>query len=106
MLHLLQGILQALEFLLRKGYTPRRGFYIGLGHDEEVFELDSSKYVDGTGYLDVLCKQLPIFLQVKGNQGAVSIVNWMKQRGKQLLFVLDEGMLITDSLPIDGPAAL
>ncbi|XP_024915304.1 N-fatty-acyl-amino acid synthase/hydrolase PM20D1.2 isoform X2 [Cynoglossus semilaevis] len=72
------GILQALEFLLRKGYTPRRGFYIGLGHDEEV----------------------------KGNQGAVSIVNWMKQRGKQLLFVLDEGMLITDSLPIDGPAAL
>lgn len=33
----LQGILQALEYLLIKGYTPRRGFYIGLGHDEEVF---------------------------------------------------------------------
>ncbi|XP_008277403.1 N-fatty-acyl-amino acid synthase/hydrolase PM20D1.2 [Stegastes partitus] len=30
------GILQALEYLLIKGYAPRRGFYIGLGHDEEA----------------------------------------------------------------------
>lgn len=34
-----QGILQALEYLLIKGYAPRRGFYIGLGHDEEVLKL-------------------------------------------------------------------
>lgn len=33
---ILQGILQALEYLLIKGYAPRRGFYIALGHDEEV----------------------------------------------------------------------
>lgn len=33
----LQGMLQALEYLLLKGYAPRRGFYISLGHDEEVF---------------------------------------------------------------------
>lgn len=36
MLDFFQGILQALEYLLIKGYAPRRGFYIGLGHDEEV----------------------------------------------------------------------
>lgn len=36
MLYSIQGILQALEYLLIKGYVPRRGFYIGLGHDEEV----------------------------------------------------------------------
>lgn len=34
----LQAILQALEYLLIKGYAPRRGFYIGFGHDEEVGE--------------------------------------------------------------------
>lgn len=32
----LQGILQALEFLLRRNYRPRRSFYVGIGHDEEV----------------------------------------------------------------------
>nr|XP_043894111.1 N-fatty-acyl-amino acid synthase/hydrolase PM20D1.2 isoform X3 [Solea senegalensis] len=66
----LMGILQALEYLLRKGYAPRRGFYIGLGHDEEV----------------------------SGKNGALNIVNVMKQRGVQLSFVLDEGMLITENL--------
>ncbi|TFK00489.1 SH3KBP1-binding protein 1 [Platysternon megacephalum] len=30
------GILQALEFLLRRDYRPRRSFYIGIGHDEET----------------------------------------------------------------------
>ncbi len=36
MMCVLKGILQALEYLLERGYTPRRSFYIGLGHDEEV----------------------------------------------------------------------
>lgn len=33
----MQGILEALEFLLENNYSFQRTFYIGLGHDEEVF---------------------------------------------------------------------
>ncbi|XP_047424544.1 N-fatty-acyl-amino acid synthase/hydrolase PM20D1.2 [Mugil cephalus] len=74
------GILQALEYLLVKGYAPRRGFYIGLGHDEEV----------------------------SGHNGAMNIVRALKQRGVQLSFVLDEGLAILDGVisGLDGPAAL
>ncbi|KAA0706899.1 N-fatty-acyl-amino acid synthase/hydrolase PM20D1.1 [Triplophysa tibetana] len=74
------GILQALEYLLERGYTPRRSFYIGLGHDEEV----------------------------NGMQGAVNIVKLLKSRGVKLLYVLDEGLTIMDGMidGLDGPAAL
>ncbi|TKS76738.1 N-fatty-acyl-amino acid synthase/hydrolase PM20D1.2 [Collichthys lucidus] len=74
------GILQALEYLLKKGYAPRRGFYIGLGHDEEV----------------------------SGYKGAMNIVSVLKQRGVQLSFVLDEGLAILDGVisGLEGPAAL
>ncbi|XP_010780815.1 N-fatty-acyl-amino acid synthase/hydrolase PM20D1.2 [Notothenia coriiceps] len=74
------GILQALEYLLKKGYAPRRGFYIGLGHDEEV----------------------------SGFKGAMNIVRIMKQRGVQLSFVLDEGLAVLDGVisGLQGPAAL
>lgn len=51
-----QGILQALEYLLKKGYAPRRGFYIGLGHDEEVLQLFRKLYMQigfKTLYLNV-----------------------------------------------------
>ncbi|XP_057175777.1 N-fatty-acyl-amino acid synthase/hydrolase PM20D1.1-like [Triplophysa rosa] len=74
------GILQALEYLLERGYTPRRSFYIGLGHDEEV----------------------------TGMQGAVNIVKLLKSRGVKLLYVLDEGLTIMDGMidGLDGPAAL
>uniref|UniRef100_A0A3Q4B9W0 Peptidase M20 dimerisation domain-containing protein n=1 Tax=Mola mola TaxID=94237 RepID=A0A3Q4B9W0_MOLML len=74
------SILQALEYLLMKGYVPRRGFYIGLGHDEEV----------------------------SGFKGAVSIVRVLKQRGVQFSFVLDEGLAILDGVirGLEGPAAL
>ncbi|KAF3860765.1 hypothetical protein F7725_001020, partial [Dissostichus mawsoni] len=74
------GILQALEYLLKKGYAPRRGFYIGLGHDEEV----------------------------SGFKGALNIVRIMKQRGVQLSFVLDEGLAVLDGVisGLQGPAAL
>ncbi|NP_001032448.2 N-fatty-acyl-amino acid synthase/hydrolase PM20D1.1 precursor [Danio rerio] len=74
------GILQALEYLLERGYTPRRTFYIGLGHDEEI----------------------------NGEEGAVKIVNLLKSRGVKLLYVLDEGLTIMDGV-VDGlnePAAL
>uniref|UniRef100_A0A1A8S649 Peptidase M20 domain containing 1 n=1 Tax=Nothobranchius rachovii TaxID=451742 RepID=A0A1A8S649_9TELE len=76
----LMGILQALEYLLIKGYMPRRGFYIGLGHDEEI----------------------------KGYKGAMNIVRVMKQRGVKLSFVLDEGLAILDGIisGLEGPAAL
>ncbi|XP_056588199.1 N-fatty-acyl-amino acid synthase/hydrolase PM20D1.2 [Triplophysa dalaica] len=74
------GILQALEYLLERGYTPRRSFYIGLGHDEEV----------------------------SGMQGAVNIVKLLKSRGVKLLYVLDEGLAVLDGIinGLDGPAAL
>ncbi|XP_051805274.1 N-fatty-acyl-amino acid synthase/hydrolase PM20D1.2-like [Acanthochromis polyacanthus] len=76
----LMGILQALEYLLIKGYAPRRGFYIGLGHDEEV----------------------------SGLNGAKNIVRILKQNGVQLAFVLDEGLVVLDGIisGLDGPAAL
>ncbi|XP_027876770.1 N-fatty-acyl-amino acid synthase/hydrolase PM20D1.2 isoform X2 [Xiphophorus couchianus] len=74
------GILQALEYLLIRGYAPRRGFYIGFGHDEEI----------------------------RGFHGAKNIVHVMKERGVKLLFVLDEGLAILDGVisGLDGPAAL
>ncbi|XP_030624855.1 N-fatty-acyl-amino acid synthase/hydrolase PM20D1.2 [Chanos chanos] len=74
------GILQALENLLEKGYKPRRSFYIGLGHDEEV----------------------------NGFNGAVNIVAELKRQGVQLEFVLDEGLAVLDGVinGLDGPAAL
>ncbi|KAM9751954.1 N-fatty-acyl-amino acid synthase/hydrolase PM20D1.2-like [Menidia menidia] len=76
----LMGILQALEYLLIKDYAPRRGFYIGLGHDEEI----------------------------RGYNGAVNIVRLLKQRGVKLSFVLDEGLAVLDGVisGLEGPAAL
>ncbi|KAI4894732.1 hypothetical protein NFI96_001873 [Prochilodus magdalenae] len=74
------GILQALEYLLQRGYAPRRGFYIGLGHDEEV----------------------------SGFSGAVNIVKVLKSRGVKLQYVLDEGLAVLDGIisGLKGPAAL
>ncbi|XP_072305231.1 N-fatty-acyl-amino acid synthase/hydrolase PM20D1.2 [Eucyclogobius newberryi] len=74
------GILQAMEYLLMKGYAPQRGFYIGLGHDEEI----------------------------GGENGAVNMVRVLKERSVKLVFVLDEGSAILDGiLPgLDGAAAV
>ncbi|KAK7915804.1 hypothetical protein WMY93_011565 [Mugilogobius chulae] len=73
------AILQALEYLLMKGYAPQRGFYLGFGHDEEI----------------------------GGDDGAMNIVKLLKERGVRFLFVLDEGSAIFDGiLPgLDGAAA-
>ncbi|KAM8795697.1 N-fatty-acyl-amino acid synthase/hydrolase PM20D1 [Eudromia elegans] len=57
------GILQALEFLLRRNYRPRRSFYVGIGHDEEVF----------------------------GRKGAKKMAALLEARGVKLSFLLDEG---------------
>uniref|UniRef100_A0A7M4EVX0 Peptidase M20 domain containing 1 n=1 Tax=Crocodylus porosus TaxID=8502 RepID=A0A7M4EVX0_CROPO len=74
------GILQALEFLLRRNYRPRRSFYIGIGHDEEVSGLDGGK-------------QIAMLLQA---------------RGVKLSFLLDEGSGILDGVieGIKSPVAL
>ncbi|XP_073175982.1 N-fatty-acyl-amino acid synthase/hydrolase PM20D1 isoform X2 [Lepidochelys kempii] len=62
------GILQALEFLLRRDYRPRRSFYISIGHDEEV----------------------------SGRKGAMKIAALLEARGVKLSFLLDEGSVILD----------
>uniref|UniRef100_A0A8C0FD25 Peptidase M20 domain containing 1 n=1 Tax=Bubo bubo TaxID=30461 RepID=A0A8C0FD25_BUBBB len=64
------GILQALEFLLRRNYRPRRSFYVGIGHDEEVF----------------------------GRKGAMEIAALLEARGVKLSFLLDEGSAILDGI--------
>ncbi|XP_053499242.1 N-fatty-acyl-amino acid synthase/hydrolase PM20D1.2 [Ictalurus furcatus] len=74
------GILQALEYLLERGYVPRRGFYIGLGHDEEI-----------SGYV-----------------GAANIVKVLQSRGVKLQFLVDEGLAVLDGIisGLNGPAAV
>ncbi|NXA52593.1 P20D1 hydrolase, partial [Nothocercus julius] len=64
------GILQALEFLLRRNYRPRRSFYVGIGHDEEVF----------------------------GRKGAKKMAALLEARGVKLSFLLDEGSGILDGI--------
>ncbi|NXP77329.1 P20D1 hydrolase, partial [Ramphastos sulfuratus] len=74
------GILQAVEFLLRRNYRPNRSFYIGIGHDEEV----------------------------SGWKGAVKIAALLEARGVKLSFVLDEGSAILDGIiaGVQKPVAL
>ncbi|KAM4797387.1 N-fatty-acyl-amino acid synthase/hydrolase PM20D1 [Rhinophrynus dorsalis] len=74
------GILQALEFLLKRNYKPRRSFYIGIGHDEEV----------------------------SGHKGAMKIVEKLESRGVKLAFVLDEGLAVLDGVikGVTRPVAL
>lgn len=62
------AILQALELLLIRNYTPRRSFFIALGHDEEV----------------------------SGINGAQKISALLQSRGVQLAFIVDEGGFIVD----------
>uniref|UniRef100_A0A8C5LYQ7 Peptidase M20 dimerisation domain-containing protein n=1 Tax=Leptobrachium leishanense TaxID=445787 RepID=A0A8C5LYQ7_9ANUR len=64
------GILQALEFLFKKGYKPRRSFYIGLGHDEEI----------------------------SGRHGAKEIVKTLETRNVKLEYLLDEGFGVLDGV--------
>lgn len=74
------GALQALELLLKRGYKPKRSFYIGLGHDEEV----------------------------SGHKGAMKIVEKLQSRGVKLLFVIDEGLAVLDGIiqGVKRPVAL
>jgi carboxypeptidase PM20D1 len=62
--------LEAVELLLKAGFKPRRTVYFVFGHDEEV----------------------------GGRQGAVKIVELLKQRNVRLDFVLDEGLAVTEGV--------
>ncbi|GFV38800.1 hypothetical protein TNCV_1004421 [Trichonephila clavipes] len=75
-----RGILEALEFLLEKGYKPQRSFYIAFGHDEESNGLD----------------------------GAQSISSLLKSRNVKLEYILDEGSFVLEDLipGINFPVAL
>ncbi|XP_073443334.1 N-fatty-acyl-amino acid synthase/hydrolase PM20D1 [Dendrobates tinctorius] len=74
------GVLHALDLLLKRGYKPKRSFYIGLGHDEEV----------------------------SGHKGAMKIVEKLQSRGVKLLFVIDEGLAVLDGIiqGVKRPVAL
>lgn len=72
------GILEAVEFLLRSGFQPRRTIYIAFGHDEEV----------------------------GGENGAAAIAALLQSRGIALESVLDEGGAVTQGIvPLDSPVA-
>ena len=64
------GILEAIEYLLAKGYESRRTIYFAFGHDEEI----------------------------GGSRGARSIVEHLKKEGVKPEFVLDEGYAITEGI--------
>nr|XP_033774719.1 N-fatty-acyl-amino acid synthase/hydrolase PM20D1 isoform X2 [Geotrypetes seraphini] len=74
------GILQALEFLLKRNYKPIRSFYIAIGHDEEV----------------------------SGRDGARKIASKLESAGVRLSFLSDEGLAVLDGVMkgIERPVAL
>ena len=73
------ALLESVEILLERGYQPERTLYLGFGHDEETW-----------------------------GDGALAIVNWLKERGVRLSAVVDEGgSLMTGVLPgVEIPVAL
>jgi carboxypeptidase PM20D1 len=74
------GVLEALERLLCRGFSPVRDIYFAFGHDEEL----------------------------NGRKGALQIVDYFKNQGLEFDFVLDEGGCVAlNVLPgIDAPIAL
>ena len=76
----LMAIMEAVELLAASGFKPRQTVYLIFGQDEEL----------------------------GGLRGAAEVAKLLKQRGVQLQFVLDEGLLITEGLlaGLSKPAAL
>jgi carboxypeptidase PM20D1 len=74
------GLLEAVEHLIKDGFTPERSLYLAFGQDEEV----------------------------GGQAGAVKIAAFLEERGERLELVLDEGGAITQGmlLGVDEPVAL
>ena len=76
----LMSMMEAVEMLAASGFTPRQTLYLVFGHDEEL----------------------------GGQRGAKQVAGLFKQRGVQLQFIVDEGLLITEGVlkGLDKPAAL
>ncbi|GAB2777401.1 M20 family peptidase [Rhabdobacter roseus] len=74
------GLLEAVEYLLQRGYQPARTVYLAFGHDEEI----------------------------GGKLGAQTIASTLQQRGIKLDMVMDEGGTIkTDGVAgLKAPVAL
>jgi len=71
-------LLEAVEFLIKQGFTPKRTIYLAFGHDEEIY----------------------------GQEGAQHIARWLEQQGIKLGAVLDEGGQINSELLPGMPAPL
>jgi len=76
----LMSIMEAVEMLAASGFRPRQTIYLVFGQDEEI----------------------------GGERGAKQVAALLKQRGVQLQFVMDEGLLITEGIlkGLARPAAL
>jgi carboxypeptidase PM20D1 len=72
--------LEAVEMLLKSGFTPKRTVFLVFGHDEEV----------------------------GGREGALQVAALFKQRNIRLDYVLDEGLVVTEGIVpgISAPVAL
>lgn len=70
--HLLMSMLEALEFMLKEGFRPKRSFYLVFGHDEEISGLEGARNV------------------AKLLEKRIKNSNWDK-----LEFILDEGNIIS-----------
>lgn len=74
--HAVLGIMEALEYKVVNNERPKRTFYIGFGHDEEV-----------SGYLGAA-------------EISIALEKMLKDNGEELDFLLDEGMfVVADIIP-------
>ena len=80
MKHQVATVLESVERLIEQGYEPERTVYLAFGHDEEI----------------------------GGMNGALKIVEWMKEQKIQLEAVFDEGGMIVSGLldGVDAPFAM
>lgn len=72
--------LEAVDYLLHKGFRPKGDLYLAFAHDEELMGQTES--------------------------GALEIVHLLKQRGIRLRFVLDEGGAFCSGKPMGVPGSL
>ena len=73
-------LMEAVEFLVKEGYSPKRTIYLAFGHDEEIY----------------------------GLEGALKISQWLEKQGIKLGAVLDEGGNISQEIlkGVDSPIAV
>lgn len=74
------ALMEAMEYFLQQGITPKRSIYFSFGHDEEV----------------------------GGDEGAQKIAAMFKEKGIEFEFILDEGGAVTKGLMtgVSQPAAI